>query len=66
MGAMSDRQLERLYTQRQEIQQQLEWHEANHAASAEDADDGTEVDLRDRIKTLSDEIAALESRRKND
>jgi hypothetical protein len=66
MGAMTDRQLERLYQQRQDIQQQLEWHEANHAASAEDVDDGTEVDLRDRIKTLSDEIAALECHKRKD
>jgi hypothetical protein len=52
--------IEHLYAQRQELQQQLEWHEANHAASAEESDDGSEVELKDQLRSIRDEIASLE------
>jgi hypothetical protein len=57
---MDKHYLDSLHTQRLQLRQQLEWHEANHAASAEEPDDGTETELRSRIEALSREIAALE------
>ena len=58
--------IERLYAQRQELQQRLEWHEANHAASAEEADDGSEVELKDQLRSIRDEIASLERLERNE
>jgi hypothetical protein len=55
---MHDNELTRLYAQRLQLRQQLEWREANYLAG--ESDDGAEVDLRERISDLAREIAALE------
>lgn len=55
---MTGNEIQRLYAERLRLRQQLEWREANYLAG--EADDGAEVDLRERIEHLAKEIAVLE------
>ncbi|MDE1993567.1 MAG: hypothetical protein KGI75_13775 [Rhizobiaceae bacterium] len=57
---MRNRYLERLYARRAELESKLELHIARYCFGDEEVDDGTEVDLQNRIDEVTDEIAALE------
>lgn len=57
---MRNSYLKRLHAQRTELEQKLELHEARYCFGEEEVDDGTESDLRQRIKELSEEIAVAE------
>ena len=54
--------LKRLYAKRAELEAKLELHDARYCFGEEEVDDGTDSDLRQRLREVSDEIAALENR----
>ena len=55
--------LKRLYAKRAELEAKLELYDARYCFGEEEVDDGTDNELRQRISEITDEIAALESRR---
>ncbi|MBX4927066.1 hypothetical protein [Rhizobium binae] len=55
--------LKRLYAKRAELEAKLELHDARYCFGEEEVDDGTDSDLRQRLREVSDEIAALEAGR---
>ncbi|KAA0698853.1 hypothetical protein DTW90_13970 [Neorhizobium sp. P12A] len=57
---MSTRYLDRLYAKRAELEAKLEMHNARYCFGEEEIDDGTEMDLQQRIDEVSDEIDSLE------
>lgn len=60
---MRNSHLKHLRTQREELEAKLELHIARYCFGEEEVEDGTEAELRQRIKEISDEIAALECER---
>jgi hypothetical protein len=52
--------LHRLYTKRAELEAKLELYDARSCFGDEEVNDGTDVDLRQRINEVSAEIYALE------
>lgn len=52
--------IEALYQRRELLEQALDWQEANHTDSTVNADDGAEIELRSRIRSIRSEIAILE------
>jgi hypothetical protein len=44
---------------RDQLEARLELHEARYCFGSEDVDDGTGLDLRERIMQMTDEISAL-------
>ncbi|MBB5573718.1 MULTISPECIES: hypothetical protein [Rhizobium] len=58
---MRNTYLAHLYARRAELESRLELHIARYCFGEGEVDDGTEVELRDRIREVSDEISALES-----
>ncbi|HEY0125436.1 MAG TPA: hypothetical protein VGC14_27440 [Rhizobium sp.] len=57
---MRNKYLSQLYTMRTELEAKLELHIARYCFGEEEVEDGTESDLKERIREVSDEIAALE------
>lgn len=57
---MSSRYLDRLYAKRADLEAKLEMHNARYCFGEEEIDDGTELDLQQRLEEISDEISALE------
>lgn len=57
---MRNSYLKHLHDQREALEAKLELHIARYCFGEGDVDDGTEAELRQRIRELSDEIAGLE------
>ncbi|MBW9050861.1 hypothetical protein [Rhizobium mesosinicum] len=57
---MNHAYLRRLYARRAELEAKLELHDARYCFGEEEVEDGTQIDLRQRIEEISEEIAALE------
>jgi hypothetical protein len=57
---MSSRYLDRLYAKRADLEAKLEMHNARYCFGEEEIDDGTELDLQQRLEEVSEEISALE------
>ena len=60
---MRNKYLKQLYAQRTELEAKLELHIARYCFGDGEVEDGTEADLKERIREISDEIAALEQGR---
>ena len=58
---MRNTYLNRLYARLAELEAKLELHQARYCFGEGEVEDGTEQDLKVRIKEISDEIAALEA-----
>ncbi|MDL2404334.1 hypothetical protein PY650_01405 [Rhizobium calliandrae] len=58
---MRNTYLAQLYARRTELESKLELHIARYCFGEGEVDDGTEADLRERIREVSDEIAATEN-----
>ncbi len=58
---MRNSYLKHLRAQREQLEAKLELHIARYCFGDGDVDDGTEAELRQRIREISDEIAALEA-----
>jgi hypothetical protein len=58
---MHNKYLANLHARRTELESKLELHIARYCFGEEEVDDGTEADLRERIREVTDEIAALEN-----
>ena len=54
--------IDKLYRQRERLQAELDWHESLNSFTDEGADDGTETELRDKIRDVQREIASIEHR----
>lgn len=61
---MRNSHLKYLRTQREDLEAKLELHIARYCFGDGEVDDGTEAELRQRITEVSDEIALLESERR--
>ncbi len=57
---MRNKYLKQLYARRAELEAKLELHIARYCFGDGEIEDGTEADLKERIREVSDEIAALE------
>ncbi|MGV1836871.1 hypothetical protein ACQZ6C_19075 [Rhizobium rhizogenes] len=57
---MRNKYLKQLYARRTELESKLELYIARYCFGDGEIEDGTEADLKDRIREVSDEIAALE------
>ncbi|NTG29276.1 hypothetical protein G6L08_19205 [Agrobacterium rhizogenes] len=57
---MRNKYLKQLYARRTELEFKLELHIARYCFGDGEIEDGTEADLKERIREVSDEIAALE------
>ncbi|MDJ1636688.1 hypothetical protein G6L94_19015 [Agrobacterium rhizogenes] len=57
---MRNKYLKQLYARRTELESKLELHIARYCFGDGEIEDGTEADLKERIREVSDEIAALE------
>ncbi|MEZ2222018.1 hypothetical protein [Rhizobium sp. RCC_161_2] len=57
---MRNKYLKQLYARRTELEAKLELHIARYCFGDGEIEDGTEADLKERIREVSDEIAALE------
>lgn len=60
---MRNKYLKQLYARRTELESKLELHIARYCFGDGEVEDGTEADLKERIREISDEIAALEQGR---
>ena len=58
---MRNKYLAHLYAERSELESKLELHIARYCFGEGDVDDGTESELKERIREITDEIAALEN-----
>ncbi|AYG61121.1 hypothetical protein QD460_04910 [Rhizobium jaguaris] len=58
---MRNKYLAQLHARRSELESKLELHIARYCFGEGEVDDGTEADLRERIREVSDEIAAQEN-----
>ncbi|MBB3457053.1 hypothetical protein FHT86_005364 [Rhizobium sp. BK313] len=58
---MRNKYLAHLYAKRSELESKLELHIARYCFGEGEVDDGTEADLKERIREITDEIAALEN-----
>jgi hypothetical protein len=58
---MRNNYLAHLYAKRSELESKLELHIARYCFGEGEVDDGTEADLKERIREITDEIAALEN-----
>jgi len=58
---MRNTYLAHLYARRTELESKLELHIARYCFGEGEVDDGTEAELRESIREVTDEIAALES-----
>ncbi|QND48887.1 hypothetical protein HB780_25340 [Rhizobium lusitanum] len=57
---MRNKYLKQLYARRTELESKLELHIARYCFGDGEVEDGTEADLKERIREVSDEILALE------
>jgi hypothetical protein len=57
---MRNKYLKQLYARRTELESKLELHIARYCFGDGEVEDGTEADLKERIREVSDEIVALE------
>lgn len=57
---MRDKYLKQLYARRTELEAKLELYIARYCFGDGEIEDGTEADLKARIREISDEIATLE------
>lgn len=60
---MRNSHLKHLRAQREELEAKLELHIARYCFGEGEIEDGTEAELKQRIREISDEIARLESER---
>lgn len=58
--AMRNKYLKQLYARRTELESKLELYIARYCFGDGEVEDGTEADLKERIREISDEIAVLE------
>ncbi|EJK83712.1 hypothetical protein MOV66_20315 [Agrobacterium sp. SHOUNA12C] len=57
---MRNKYLKQLYARRTELESKLELYIARYCFGDGEVEDGTEADLKERIREISDEIAVLE------
>lgn len=60
---MRNSHLKYLRSQREDLEAKLELHIARYCFGDGEVEDGTDAELRQRIREISDEIARLESER---